>query len=306
MKIGLIDVDSKIPNLALMKISQYHKTKGDQVEFYNPMFKYDKIYMSKIFNFTPDYKYVLNAEEVIKGGTGYDLKTELPDEIEHQRPDYSLYPKNEYAMGFCTRGCIRNCPFCVVPKKEGKIRAVADIYDFWEGQDKLMLLDNNLTAHREHFKKILNQLIKEKIKVDFSQGLDIRLISDEQAKLLSKVKLYKQIHFAFDDIKIEKAVRRGIKCLNDNGVKSYKLMFYVLIGFNSTPEEDLYRVELLRDLGVDPFVMPYDKSDPYQRNFARWVNHKAIFKSVKWEDYRKTNKLEEIENEQRRNPEKGN
>lgn len=286
---GLIDVDSKIPNLALMKISNYHKQKGDNVGFYNPMFNdYELVYSSKIFDFTPDYQYPIKADKIIKGGINYDIESKLPKEIEHTMPDYNLYPNNKYAMGFTTRGCIRNCEFCKVPEKEGVIKSTADIYEFWNKQDKLMLMDNNLTAHREHFKLILNQLIKEKIKVNFSQGLDIRLISPEQAKQLSKVRLYKQIHFSFDDIKIEKAVRRGIRILNDNGVKGYKLMFYVLIGFNSTPEEDLYRVKLLRNLGVDPFVMPYDKSDKYQRNFARWVNMKAIFKSVSWKDYKKT------------------
>lgn len=189
-------------------------------------------------------------------------------------------------MGFTTRGCIRKCKFCKVPEKEGYIREVADIYEFWRGQRELVLLDNNLTALPEQFERICKQMIKEKISVDFSQGLDIRLINSDMAKLLSKVKTMKQIHFAFDDVKLENAVSKGIKTLSDNGVKPYKLMFYVLIGFNSTPEEDLYRVELLRSYGVDPFVMPFDKQDEYQKNFARWVNHKAIFKSVKWEDYK--------------------
>lgn len=299
MKVGLIDVDSKIPNLALMKISTYHKNNGDIVEFYNPMFQdWDLIYMSKVFNFTPDYQYPLNANKILRGGTGYDLKTKLPNEIENLSPDYNLYPNNEYAIGFTTRGCIRNCEFCVVPEKEGYIKSVADIYDFWEGQENLMLLDNNLAAENDHFERILKQMIKEKARVSFSQGLDIRLIDQWKAKLLSEVKLpqksnkpkdisYK-IHFAFDDVKHEKAVRKGIEILLNAGIPKYRLMFYVLIGFNSTKEEDLYRVELLRSLKVDPFVMPYNKSDTYQRNFTRWVNHKAIWRTVKWEDYRKT------------------
>lgn len=286
MKIALVDVDSKIPNLALMKISAYHKSLGDTVEFHDPLFgdKPDLIYASKVFAETQDYAYYPKSVEIIKGGSGYDLKNELPPEMERQYPDYQLY-NCDYAIGFTTRGCIRKCPFCIVPKKEGSIRAVGDIYDFWRGQEYLMLLDNNLTAVPEHFEKILKQLIKHEIKTDFSQGLDIRLIEPEMAQLLSKVKLWKQIHFAWDDIRTEKAVLRGIDILTSNGVKPYKLMFYVLIGFNSTPEEDLYRVETLRGLGVDPFVMPYNKSDEYQRRFARWVNHKAIFKTVKWEDY---------------------
>lgn len=285
MKIGIVNVDSKIPNLALMKISAYHKAKGDTVKIFDPLFdKPDILYASKVFDFTDDYLYYPADVELIRGGTGYDIALTLPDEIESQYPDYDLF-RCDYAIGFTTRGCIRKCQFCVVPKKEGAIRPVGDIYDFWRGQEYLMLLDNNLIALPEHFELICKQLIKEKIKVDFSQGLDIRLITPEMASLLSKVKLWKQIHFAWDDIRIEKAVRRGIEILTKNGVSKHKLMFYVLIGFKSTPEEDLYRVETLRGLGVDPFVMPYDKTNPYQKRFARWVNHKAIFKTVKWEDY---------------------
>lgn len=284
MKIGLIDVDSKIPNLALMKISAYHKAQGDAVKLHDPLLdKPDKVYASKIFDFTPDYQYWPDCE-IIKGGSGYDLHTDLPPEVDNQCPDYSLY-NCDYAIGFTTRGCIRNCPFCIVPRKEGRIRAVGDIYDFWMGQKQLMLLDNNLTALPDHMEKICKQLIKEKIQTDFNQGLDIRLITDDMAKLLAKVRLWKQIHFAFDDVKIEKQVREGIATLTKY-MPASRLMFYVLIGFNSTPEEDLYRVETLRGLGVDPFVMPYDKSDPYQKRFARWCNHKAIFKTVAWEDYR--------------------
>jgi hypothetical protein len=287
MRIGLISVDSKIPNLALMKISAYHKSIGDYVEQYSPLFSenIDLIYASKVFNFTDDYGYYPPGVDIIKGGTGYDIEKKLDPAIESQYPDYQIF-HCDYAMGFTTRGCIRKCSFCYVPKKEGHIQAVGDIYDFWHGQEFLMLLDNNLTALPDQFERICKQFIKEKIKVDFSQGLDIRLITPEMSQILSKVKLWKQIHFAFDDIHLESTVRNGIKMLNDNGVKSHKLMFYVLIGFNSTPEEDLHRVEVLRGLGVDPFVMPYNKNDEYQRRFTRWVNHKAIFKSVKWQDYR--------------------
>lgn len=283
MKIGLIDIDSKIPNLALMKISAWHKTQGDEVKFYDPLLdKPDRVYASKVFNFTPDYQYWPDCE-IVKGGSGYDLKTELPPEVESLYPDYSLY-NCDYAIGFTTRGCIRNCQFCIVPRKEGKIRAVGDIYNFWHGQKRLMLLDNNLTALPDHMEKVCKQLIKEKIQTDFNQGLDIRLITDDMAQLLAKVRLWKQIHFAFDDVRLERQVREGISILTKH-MPASRLMFYVLIGFNSTPEEDLYRVETLRGLGVDPFVMPYDKRDPYQRHFARWCNRKEIFKTVAWKDY---------------------
>lgn len=287
MRIALIDVDSKIPNLALMKLSAHHKAKGDNVEFFTPLFsRPDLAHVSKVFTDSPDYEYWPDCE-IIKGGSGYDMKTELPPEIESLCPDYSLYGI-DYAMGFTTRGCIRRCPFCIVPIKEGHIRAVADIYDFWSGQKNLMLMDNNLTAEPEHYRRVLGQLIKHGTRTSFSQGLDIRLIDDEKAALLARVKLWKGkgIHFAFDSVKYENTVRRGIAYLLKAGIAPRNLTFYVLIGFDSTPEEDLHRVELLRSLGVNPFVMPYNRRDTYQRVFARWVNHKAIFKSVKWQDYK--------------------
>lgn len=295
--IRLVDVDSTKPSLPLMKISYHHKSLGDDVGFYNPIYdKPDLVYGCKVFNFTPDFEYYPLDCEVIKGGSGYDLTTKLPDYIEHIYPDYDLYDmgvydsKNrklgEYAMGFTTRGCIRKCKFCIVPEKEGLVNKVADIYEFWKGQKFMMLLDNNLTANNEYFETTIKQLIQGKIKVDFNQGLDIRLIDDDKAKLLSKVKLWKQIHFAFDNVKTESQVRKGIETLTKHMSPS-RIMFYVLIGFDSTHEEDLYRVELLRSLNIDPFVMPYNKSDPYQKNFSRWVNHKAIWKTVTWEDYRK-------------------
>jgi len=272
MEIGLIDVDSKITNLALMKLSAWHKQQGDRVEFYFQFShnKYDKIYASKIFTDTPDYQYCYN--DIIKGGSGYDLTTNLPLEIENIYPDYSLYNCN-YAMGFTTRGCIRNCPFCIVPKKEGKIKIVADIYYFWNGQDKIMLLDNNILALPEHFEKICKQLIKEKIKVDFNQGLDIRLIDDDKAKLLSKIKIWKQLRFAWDDIKIEKSVIKGISILKKY-MPASRLMFYVLTGFNSNEDEDLYRIETLKSLCVDPFVMVYNAHKQTRRKIelARWAN----------------------------------
>ena len=280
MKIGLIDIDSKIPNLALMKLSAWHKRQGDPVEFYMPLWNYDKVYASKIFNFSllPEMPI-----ETIKGGTGFDLENKLPEEIENIYPDYSLY-RCDYAMGFITRGCLRKCSFCVVPQKEGHIKKVSDISQFWNGQSHIMLLDNNLTAHLDCI-EILRDLKKTKARIDFNQGLDLRLISPEIATELSTIKLWKQIHFAWDDVRLEKSIKNGIDILIANGVKQHKIMVYVLIGFNSTQEEDLYRVLKLREWGVDSFVMPFDKKDSYQKKFARWVNHKAIFKTVKWTNY---------------------
>jgi len=323
MKVRLVDTDSLKPNLALCKLSGSFKNKGDDVGFYNPMLDTPKlgnpdiIYSSKIFNFTEDYQYYPNDCEIIRGGSGIDLINKLPIEIEHQYPDYDLYDfgvyntkqqkLGTYAMGFTTRGCCNNCKFCLVPCKEGKTHEVADIYEFWKDQKYISILDNNLTSLHEKFEVTCKQLIKEKIKVDFSQGLDMRLIDESKAKLLSKVKLWKQIHFALDDIKTEKAFKKGYDILVGNGVKPYKMMAYVLIGFNSTREEDTHRIEFLRSLDVDPFVMPYksincDESietiykrckfdtlkeyQDYMQRLARWANRKELYKTVKWENYR--------------------
>lgn len=283
-KVRLIDVDSKIPNLALMKLSAYHKGCGDDVDFYSPLMDADAdiVYASKVFFSTPDYNYI--PDGTIKGGIGYDIDSRLPNEVESYCPDYLLY-RCDYAIGFTSRGCIRNCPFCIVRPKEGGFSITGDIYNFWRGQKRIMLLDNNLTANGNHFRKIINQIIDNHIQVDFNQGLDIRLITPWMARLLSQVRLWKQIHFSFDDVSLERYVRKGIDILITNGVKKYKLMFYVLIGFNSSPAEDIYRIKLLKELGIDPFVMPYDKTDSYQKRLARWVNHKAIFNTVEWNDY---------------------
>jgi len=281
--IGLIDIDSKMPNLALMKLSAYHKQRGDDVELTRPLFadQFDLVYASKVFDFSV---MPILPDDVIIGGSGFDLTSLLQPEVEGLVPDYSLY-KCDYAIGYTSRGCNRSCPFCIVPKKEGKFRATGDIYNFWNGQKRLMLLDNSLNTDEDHFTFILNQLIENQIEVDFSQGLDIRLLTDSQAKLLMHVRLWKQIHFAWDNIGIEPQVRSGVEIIKNHKLLR-KVMFYVLIGFNTTKEDDLYRVETLRGLGVDPFVMPFNRNDPYQRKFARWVNHKAVFKSVRWKDYR--------------------
>lgn len=283
MRIGLIDIDSKIPNLALMKLSAWHKAQGDLVEFHMPLWKYDKIYASKIFNFTDSPEL---PENCIKGGSGFDLTSKLPNEIENIYPDYSLY-RCEFAIGFLTRGCSRKCDFCIVPKKEGNIKRSSDISSFWKDQSHIMLLDNNLTAHPDCI-DILKDLQKTKAKINISQGLDLRLMTPEIAQELVKLKRWKnaRIHFAWDDVRLEKSILKGLDIVLQTGIHPDRLSVYILIGYNSTPEEDLYRVEILREKGVNSYIMPFDKSNIYQKRFTRWGNHKAIFKSVKWADYK--------------------
>ena len=292
MKIALLDVDSKIPNLALMKISQWHKQKGDEVEHYMPLAHslYDKIYASKIFNFSSGSDI---QDDMIVGGTGIDLKISLPSEIEEMDPDYTLYnyPHN---IGFAQRGCRFNCSFCVVPQKEGKPKSVNTIEKLWTQRSSnfLVLLDNDFFGNPEWSDRI--EEIKElDLKVNFSQGLNIRIISKKQAQALALVKFRninntsKQVTFAWDKMDDEKVIKRGFQRVVDAGIKPYQMQFYVLIGYDTTPEEDMHRVMMLKGWGCDPYAMPYDKTDPYQKRFVRWVNRRQIFNSCTFEEYSK-------------------
>lgn len=216
MRIALIDVDGhNFPNLPLMKLSAWHKERGDRVERYDPLTAWnnppDIVYMSKVFSFTPDYPHpVIAKKEVIRGGTGYDYPKGgevLPEHIEHIYPDYSLYPKycSDTAYGFLTRGCPRGCGFCIVGEKEGmRSRKVADLSEFWRGQKNIVLLDPNMFACRE-WEELADQLIESKAYVDFSQGCDIRIMTAEKAEKIRQIKM-KQIHFAWDRYEDKKII----------------------------------------------------------------------------------------------------
>ena len=291
MKVAVLDVDSKIPNLALMKISQWHKLNGDDVEHYMPLAHhlYDKVYASKIFNFSDGSDI---QDDMITGGTGIDLKISLPPEMDTMTPDYSLYnyPHN---IGFTQRGCRFKCEFCVVPQKEGKPWSANTIDELWTQRDSkfLILLDNDFFGNPDWEERI-EEMKEYDLRVNFSQGLNIRIISERQAQALASVNFRnindnsKQVTFAWDQIKDEKVIKRGFKRVTDAGIKPYQMQFYVLIGFDTTPEEDLHRVMMLKDWGCDPYAMPYYKSDPYQKKFVRWVNRRAVFHSCTWEEYK--------------------
>ncbi|MCC0627799.1 MULTISPECIES: radical SAM protein [unclassified Clostridioides] len=295
MRIGLIDVDShNFPNLPLMKISTWHKQQGDSVEWYEPLLssRMDKVYMSKVFTDSKDYEWNINANEVIKGGTGYFYPNGgevLKYEIEHQYPDYDLYNIKDTAYGFLTRGCPRSCSFCIVSKKEGiKSKKVADIEEFWKGQKEIKLLDPNLLASKEHL-ELLGQLIKTKSYVDFTQGLDARLLTKENIELLKQIKI-KTIHFAWDFMsETDKIIPKLEEFKKETNLGYQKLKVYVLTNYDTTMEENLYRIYKLKELGYDPFVMVYDKPNACKeiRRLQRWVNNKIIFRSVdKFEDYK--------------------
>lgn len=280
MEVCLIDVDSKMPNLALMKISAWHKSIGDDVKWFDPLFdKPDIVYASKVFNFTPDFNYQINCE-FIKGGTGYDIKKKLPHEIELADPDYSIYPNCDFSIQFFSRGCIRKCPFCLVPGKEGNIHTVNPVKLNTKG-NRIEVLDNNFFANPEWELSI--DLIRQWDQPVNLHGVDVRILTKEHADALNSIKHYKQIHIAWDNPKQD--LLSKLKEVT-GWIKPYKLMCYVLIGFDSTPEEDFYRVMKIKEFGIDPFVMPFDKSNKYQNRFARWCNHKAVFNSVKWKDYK--------------------
>lgn len=283
-KIGLVDIDSRIPNLALMKISTYYKQKGYQIKFTEPQFAdmYDKVFVSKVF---PRSKLPLFPPcEIEIGGSGYDLETKLPDNIEYLKPDYSLYSNSDYSLGFTTRGCIRKCPFCIVPQKEGKIKVVAGLYDIWDkDHEKIVLLDNNILAMPKHFFKVTSQIKKENLIVDFNQGLDCRLLTGLMAKELKSLRR-PILRFSFDNINYEKKVLQAISLLKKHGIE--RVMWYVLVGFDSTIREDLYRLNLLKKLDQRCYVQRYNYcKEKIYIPMARWANQFNIFIGMSFKQF---------------------
>jgi hypothetical protein len=266
-----------------MKLSAHYKKKGIHAELFDNFSEYDQVYVSKVFTWSEFNEYV--PETSINGGTGYGLNVNLTDEIEHECPDYTLYNLS-YSVGFLTRGCIRKCKFCVVPEKEGEIREHADIDEFIR-HEKAVFLDNNALAH-DHGIRQIEKIAKLGIKADFNQGLDFRLVDQQIAKLLSSVKWIRFIRTACDHKSQMEPVNKAVKYLEKHGVKSYRIFCYLLV---NDIDDALERVEFLRGLGVDIFAQPYrdlkNNKGPSieQRRFARWVNHKAIFKTISWEEY---------------------
>ena len=294
MKIGLISVDGHngFPNLALMKISAWYKAHGHSVEWYSPMFSghMDKVFMSKVFTFSNDFEYYIDADEVIKAGTGYkDYKTVLPEKMEHIFPDYTIYPQADYAIGFLTRGCIRNCPWCVVPKKEGELTA----YDTWQNikrpdSKRILFLDNNVLAS-DHGIRQIEELSKNiYIYIDFNQGLDARLIDDGIAKMLAACKWDTFLRISCDTPNMIPIVEKAVDKLKANGLSPQKVFVYTLV---QDVDEAHERIMAIHKMGAQPFAQPYrdfDGGEPTreQKRLARWCNMKAVFKTVDWKDYK--------------------
>ena len=290
MKLALHDGDdTNFPNLALMKISSYHKQLGDSVEWFSPFFLYDKVYSSKVFTFTPENPYL--PPDTIKGGTGYGNYGQLPPEIDSKYPDYSIYEDCHYAIGFLTRGCIRKCSWCVVPRKEGNIQP----YNTWQQIKRpdsrdIVFMDNNVLACQFGIDQMID-MIGKNVRIDFNQGLDARLITHEIAEILSKLKWIRYIRMSCDTDSMLDTVVSSVDRLGACGLKPYRIFVYLLVQDIASAER---RATVLRNKGVEVFAQPYrdfkNKIEPTDemKSFARWVNHKAIFKTVPtFSEYRK-------------------
>jgi hypothetical protein len=275
-RIALVNIEPKIKNTAYMQISTYHKQHGDSVEWYSPLFhrEYDRIYCSSLFTFT---KKNMVTPNMICGGTGFNVKSHLPPEIEKCELDYSIYPNCITSYLWFSRGCFRQCPFCVVPTKEGSLQPCSPKNLNPNGK-YISVMDNSPTANPKFYEAV-EYLEKLDQPVDFQCGIDARIFTDKQGEALCRLRHWKQIRTAWDNPKDD--LTQKLERMIQHFGKS-RIMVYVLIGYWSTQDEDLMRVQHIRDLGLDAWVMPYNKQDPYQKAFERWANRHA---NCEWKDY---------------------
>ncbi|MBU2639083.1 MAG: radical SAM protein [Nanoarchaeota archaeon] len=304
-RIGLVDVDSTIPNLALMKISSHFKKKGFKRDLIKLNYsgyehhkrekvtidgsKYDKIFISSIYPLNKELVSVKGCRKVYRGGTGYNIYRKIPLEIEKLSPDYKLYRGNKYSIGYLTRGCNNNCKYCFVPEKEGKLKEHSPLKEFYNPKlPKIMLLDNNFLACKNCI-KLLKELKKTNKKVTFKQGLDFRLLTEEKAKILSELDYDGEYIFAFDRPKDKLIIKRNLKIWRKYA-GDWKTKFYVLVGFDTTLKEDLERVSFLKRNKCLPYVMRHSncyssKNKPFYTDLAAWCNQPGLFKNLSFKEF---------------------
>lgn len=290
MNIGLLDIDhTGFPNLALMKLSQYHKQMGDTVGWYTPFEQYDIVYKSKVFTFSKEMEqYINNAEEIIAGGTGYDITSKLPEQAEHLTPDYSIYPgiDKDTAYGYLTRGCPNRCKWCIVPIKEGNIHPYMDVEAVSYGRNKLILMDNNILGSVDYAKEQLEKIIRNGYRVDFNQALDARLVDDDFTELLAKVKWLRYIRFGCDSESQIDDCRKAIIKITGKGYRGHFMIYTMLYGninecysrlshFKYAPYYDRIVVH------AQPYIDYTGKNviPQWQKDMARWANRRWFFKS---------------------------
>lgn len=315
--IGLIDVDGHgkrkkwgatvYPNLALCKLSAWHKARGDVVEWYSPFGQYDILYMAKVFNFTPDYSYPINnADKIIKGGTGYDIASRLPDDVDKMQPDYSIYPyiPSDHAYGFLTRGCPNRCPWCVVPRKEGAIRPYMDVDEIAvDGRTKLVLMDNNILAAGDYAIEQMYKIIRKDYRVDFNQAMDARLVNDEYAKLIAKIKwIDGRIKFGCDTPAQVHECERAITMIESHGFKG-EVLLYTMLGTTGLDEcyrrTTYWRDRLLhhrrshKGCATYAYCQPFrDVDNPnnpipqWQRDLTQWCNKRMLYTTIDFKEFK--------------------
>lgn len=293
MRVGLVAVDSKHPNLALMKISAYHKNQGDTVEWLDKTQHYDIVYMSKIFNYTKDFEGEINAGKIVRGGTGYDIHSCLPDTMEYLTPDYTIYPEidNRTAYGFLTRGCPNKCKWCVVPRKEGPVRPYMDVDEVaTDGRNKLVLMDNNILACEYGLQQI-EKIAERGYRVDFNQALDARLVTDEVAKLLAKCRWLNQIRFGCDTPKQIVECERAMKLIDGYRGKPASYLMYTMIG--SDFDEAVSRLSHWKTfrrvrIVAQPFRdvdNPEQRIPKWQKDLARWAMRREYYASCDFNEF---------------------